>query len=664
MQTDGARSDSSPNGILGRLLSRQRKVSASLRWVSAAAAVLALLVVAAVVVGWRATRAVHLSTEEVRSEGQIRFSVRSFRPPAETDFEVLSAPAVFLSAAQFQDQLYVAGPSGLLVYDLRGSTLRQFAVGRDLPSSPIVALAPAVLADSGEPELVIATAKDGLLAYDGRRIRQIYPEDSDARAVTAILPTTDGHLLIGTKKRGVLLYDGKQITVLHPSLSGLYVQALAGTESDLWVGTLDRGVFHWHAGTTDAFSEAQGLPDRQVQSITTAGDETFVGTVLGIAEFDRSRFSRVLAPGVLSTALLSTHGNLVVGSEDQGVFAVPLEARHPSLASGGSPELSEVRQLFEEGEDIYVLTRDALYRMSARGFGWQAVLKAGPAMLSDSNISALAADRSGRLWVGYFDRGLDELQIESGRATHIENEHVFCVNRILPDAKTGTVAVATANGLIRFGSSGSEEQVLTRADGLIADHVTDVVAYRDGLAVATPAGLTFLDGSGARSMYAFQGLVNNHVYALGVSRDELLAGTLGGLSVIGNGDVQVNYTTTTSSLKHNWITAVAPVGEDWMVGTYGAGVLGLDRSGHFQSFEGATGPIEVNPNAMLVTARHVFAGTLANGLYVYDRASARWSTISKGLPSDNITALAESDGYLYVGTDNGLVRIKEEKLHP
>jgi ligand-binding sensor domain-containing protein len=35
-----------------------------------------------------------------------------------------------------------------------------------------------------------------------------------------------------------------------------------------------------------------------------------------------------------------------------------------------------------------------------------------------------------------------------------------------------------------------------------------------------------------------------------------------------------------------------------------------------------------------------------------------------GLPSENVTALAESGGYIYVGTDNGLVRIPEEKLHP
>ncbi len=665
LQTVGAPSSSSPNSILKRLLARWPKISGRSLWLCAAGATLALVAGVASVVGWRASRAVHLSTEEVRAEGQIRFSVRAFPSQAGADFETLSAPAVFLAAAQFQDQLYIAGPAGLLVYDLRGNPLRRFSAGRELPSSPIVAIAPAVLADSGKPELVIATAGEGLLAYDGRAFRQIYPADSDARAVTAILPTADGHLLIGTKKRGVLLYDGKQITALHSSLSGSYVQALAGTESDLWVGTLDQGVLHWHGGATDAFSESQGLPDRRVQSITLAGEKTFVGTVLGIAEFDRGRFSRVLAPGVLATALLSTHnGSLMVGSEDQGVFEIPLAAPRAKPAPGNSPELSEVRQLLEEGDGVYVLTRDAMYRTSAHGLGWQAVLKPGPAMLSDSNVSALAADSSGRLWVGYFERGLDELQLETGRATHIENEHVFCINRIVPDSKTGTIAVATANGLVRFSASGGEEQVLTRTDGLIADHVTDVAAYRDGLAVATPAGLTFLDSGGARSMYAFQGLVNNHVYALGVSGDELLAGTLGGISVIGGGNVQANYTTSTSNLKHNWITAVVRVGDGWMVGTYGAGVVGLDRSGHFQPFDLATAPVEVNPNAMLVTNRNVLAGTLANGLYVYDRLTSRWSIVSQGLPSTNVTALAERNGFLYVGTDNGVVRIREEKLRP
>jgi ligand-binding sensor domain-containing protein len=312
---------------------------------------------------------------------------------------------------------------------------------------------------------------------------------------------------------------------------------------------------------------------------------------------------------------------------------------------------------------VFAVARDGLYRANPHAFGWQPVLESGTAVLSDRNISALASDNAGRLWVGYFDRGLDLLASDNGRAGHVEDEHVFCVNRIFPDSKSGVVDVATANGLIRFDVSGSEQQVLTRADGLIADHVTDIVSYRDGLALATPAGLTFLDASGARSMYAFHGLVNNHVYALGVSGDELMAGTLGGLSLLNKGDVSVNYTTTNSNLKHNWITAVVRVGSEWLVGTYGAGVLGLDGSGRFHSFEIGSGPFEVNPNAMLVTPDYVLAGTLGEGLFLYDRKSERWSVIRDGLPSQNVTALAAANGYIYVGTDNGLVRIPEQKLH-
>jgi ligand-binding sensor domain-containing protein len=618
--------------------------------------------------GWRAKRALRLSTEEVQTEREIRIETHAFVPPDGAGFELVGAPAVFLQAARFQEHLYIAGPSGLLEYDLSGTPSRQFTPGRELPPSPLVALAPALLPDSQEPELVIATAQEGLLAFNGHSFRQIRPQEPETRAITSILPASAGHLLIGTKKRGVLIYDGKHLAPLHPLLNGLYVAALAGTESDLWVGTLNQGVFHWHAGAVDSFGEQQGLPDRQVQCLATSGQKTYVGTVLGVAVFDSGRFSQVLAPGVLVTSLLATDSSLTVGSEDQGVLTIPIGdpqiGPHPSH-SNKTAEMAKIRQLFTSGNDVYVLSSDALYRMSARGLGWQQVLRPGPAILSDRNISALAADKSGRVWIGYFERGLDLLEADAGRATHVENEHVFCINRILPDGRTGTVAVATANGLVRFDANAGQQQVLTRTDGLIADHVTDVAIYHDGLVLGTPAGLTFLDGSGPHSMYAFHGLVNNHVYALGVSGDELMVGTLGGLSEINKEIVRVNYTAGAGTgLKHNWITAVVSVGDEWMVGTYGAGILRLDRAGRFQTFEKATAPFEVNPNAMLVTSHYVYAGSLGNGLYAYDRDAGRWTVITGGLPSLNVTALAESNGTIYAGTDNGLVKILEQKLRP
>jgi two component regulator with propeller domain len=635
----------------------------------AVALVLTVAVALGALVVWRSSRAMQSATDEVRSEQEFRFTARRLPALLNPGFETVSSPSVFLQAARFQNHLYLAGPAGLQEYTPDGSLVHQYAVGNELPGSPLVALAPAVLADSREPELIIATANDGLLAFNGGAFRQILPASADARAITAILPVPSGHLLIGTKKLGVLVYDGQQITVLHPTLGGLYVTALAGNESDLWVATLNRGVLHFHAGETESFAEAQGLPDPQVLSLAISGETTYAGTATGVAVFSAGRFSRVLGPGVLATALLATPSRLYVGSEDQAVVVISLEGRrpNPNLApevQGAGAQLAEVRQLFSSGDAVFAVVRSGLYRMNPHAFGWQRVLETGSAVLSDRNISALAGDANGRLWVGYFDRGLDLLASDNGRARHVEDEHVFCVNRIFIDSKTGAVDVATANGLVRFDNSGSVQQILTHADGLIADHVTDVAAYRDGLALATPAGLTFLDSSGARSMYAFHGLVSNHVYALGASGDELMAGTLGGLSLLNKGDITANFTTTTSNLKHNWITAVVPVGLEWMVGTYGAGIFGLDRSGRFNSFETGSGPFEVNPNAMLATTSHVLAGTLGEGLYLYDRQSGRWSVIRDGLPSLNVTALTEANGYIYIGTDNGLVRIPEQKLHP
>ena len=638
---------------------------ASVVWVSAViAAVLSMLLLAGIAVVWRSSRAIRTAAEDVRAEQESSFVIQPAAPAGNPGFEPVSAPQSFLQAAQFGENLYVAGPAGLLELDSKGAPLRRFSVGSELPASPLVAVAPALLADTREPELLIATSGAGLLAFDGRTIRNILPDQPEVRSVTAILPVTSGHLLFGTRKRGVLIYDGKKMSVFHPLLAGIYVTALAGSESDFWVGTLDRGVLHFHAGEVETFAAGQGLPDPQVQSLAISGTTSYVGTANGVAVFNGARFSRVLAPGVLATALLATPDLLYVGSEDQGVIPIPLQGRRPNPNAGQGGELLGVRQLLASGDAVLAVTRDGIYRRSSHAFAWQRVLESGGTVLTDRNISALATDANGQLWIGYFDRGLDLLSSDNARVRHVEDEHVFCVNRILAEAKNGTIDVATANGLVRFDRSGAEQQILTRADGLIADHVTDVANYQHGLALATPAGLTFLDASGARSMYAFHGLVSNHVYSLGVSGDELMAGTLGGLSQLQQGDVRVNYTTSSSNLKHNWITAVARVGSEWMVGTYGAGVLGLDAAGHFHTFETASGAIEINPNAMLVRRDYVLAGSLGQGIYFYDRELGRWSVIREGLPSMNVTAFSWSNGYVYVGTDNGLVRIAEQKLHP
>jgi ligand-binding sensor domain-containing protein len=58
----------------------------------------------------------------------------------------------------------------------------------------------------------------------------------------------------------------------------------------------------------------------------------------------------------------------------------------------------------------------------------------------------------------------------------------------------------------------------------------------------------------------------------------------------------------------------------------------------------------------------VYTGLLGGGLAVYSRSSGRWTTLTAGLPSLNVTAVAARGGVLWVGTDHGLVRVREEAL--
>jgi len=627
---------------------------------------------------WNASRVLDESDVRLRADSEIPFSVRqldagSATQPANAEgsvsaaaFEWIASPAIYRDAAILEGHIYLTGPTGIWEY-ADGLLQAEHLVGADLPAAEPVQIATGLARGVSGPVMYVATAGEGLLIYDPRRatFTQVRADQPRYRDLTAVLPLKTGQVLLGTERAGVLVYDGERLAPFHPKLTDLQVTAVAGSESEVWVGTLDRGVIRFRAGETETFSEPDGLPDPRVLSIATDGQRTFIGTAIGVAEFEAGRFRRTLADGFFASTLHVRDEKLLIGTLDEGMVEVPLAVRPPRgarLFQHGIEGLeSPITQFVEVGDEVLAVATDGLYRLDS-ALGDEPILDSRQSLLADRNISAIRFDSAGRMWVGYFDRGLDIVDLDGGQSRHIENEHVFCVNRIVHDESRGRTALATANGLVFFDSAGRQQEVLRRDQGLISNHVTDIVVRGDGMTIATPAGITFLDSLGARSLYAFHGLVNNHVYALGASGDRLLAGTLGGMSVLDAGVIQASYSTANSELEHNWITAIVPVGNEWFVGTYGAGILKFRDTGEWEGFPVATGAYEVNPNAMLATTERVYAGSLGRGLYVYDKAEQRWSVIVDGLPSANVTALAARDGYLYVGTDNGIVRASEESL--
>ena len=642
----------------------------------------AAVVAAGVLVVVRTERALQRSRVETVDDAKIAFDLTTVSP-VPTEFSQLGAASAYTAGVVCQGKMVLAGPGGLTIGTPGSGGGRQLRAGVELPAAEITGLTVGVLRGVARPVLVAATRGEGLLFLDdvsGGVVRQMRPRDAALRDVTAIAVLASGEVLIGTRNKGLLRYDGKTLAEFSAALSNVPVTTIAAKDAEFWVGTRDRGVYWWHAGELHGFGKDAGLPDEQVESIALEAGRAFVGTPLGVEEFEGGKPKRRLAEGFFAHALVVDRDRLLVGSIDQGVVAVPLDGEVRGRKALRFEATNEVRaESFVGAEgDVFAVTAEGVMRRGAGG-GWNAVrgedasVRVKP-VLAAHNVSALGFGADGQLWVGYFDRGLDVVNLATGATRHTEDDHVFCVNRIAADAGRGTMDVATANGLVMFDDAGRERQVMLKRDGLIADQVTDVAFTKRGTVLATPAGLTFVDASGVSSLYGFQGLVNNHVYALASDEPSgtLMAGTLGGISILRDATVRGSLTTKNSGLKQNWITAIVAVPSSdkdagkqrWFVGTYGRGVMELAADGQFAAMDGVTRAMEINPNAMLVTERHVFVGSLGDGLFVYDRASGRWSQVKAGLPSLNVTAMAERDGELYVGTENGVVHIAEARLAP
>jgi ligand-binding sensor domain-containing protein len=632
------------------------------RWILAIVPAIPLFAIT--LVFWRASDARKEAAADVLATSEFPYRVIPVDRTAPSAVDTVAAAPGFRDLATYKNMIVVSARAGLFLYDRSGALQRQYRTGIELPPAEPGSMSVGIAAGSVEPELFIATRGEGLLAFNGARFRQILPADAGLRTVTSVLLLGSGRILLGTERQGLLVFDGRRLAPFHPRLKTTHITALAGNDGDLWIGSLANGVFHYRAGQLEELLPA--LPDPQVLSLAIEDGAAYVGTPLGVVEFRDGRRRRTLADGFFARALASRGETLHVGTEDEGIVDVPLRSRPaprmpaPVAAPAAAPTVPILRLANLEGE-VYAVAESAVYRYDPAARQWRPVLSAGPSVMTDRNVAALALS-GGRLWIGYFDRGLDVVDASLEHAVHRESEVLFCINRIVADTEHARTAVATANGLVLFDSSAQPRQIMGRKDGFLSDHVTDVAFRAGGMVVATPAGLSLVDAAGVRSLYVFHGLVNNHVYTVATRDNRIVAGTLGGMSVLDGDTVRANYTTANSHLKHNWITALARVEDEWFAGTYGAGVLRLDASGEWHAFADLKEGFVVNPNAMVASGGQLYAGSLDRGLFIFDRASGRWTNTTVGLPSKNVTALAAGGGYVYVGTDNGLVRIAEGAL--
>jgi ligand-binding sensor domain-containing protein len=304
-------------------------------------------------------------------------------------------------------------------------------------------------------------------------------------------------------------------------------------------------------------------------------------------------------------------------------------------------------------------------------------------MLTAGQVTTLAIDSAGRLWVGYFDRGIDVIAPEtSERLSHIEDDRVREVNFIAFDRDGDQILAATSRGLVVLDGR-AKQTVLTRErNGLINDSVAHIsfanaasplpdtsgaipvsISPSRAIMLATAGGLTEIVGGRTRSITAFHGLASNHLYTSAAVGSRLFVGSLAGLVEMESLRVVRTYKTSNSRLSHDWVTALQQADGTLYIGTNGGGVDALLATGEWVSFANEKGRFEVNQNAMHFDGERLYIGTSDRGLLVYNTRARRWTQLSAALTSQSVTAITTDDDFIYVGTSNGLVKVEKRVVN-
>jgi ligand-binding sensor domain-containing protein len=138
--------------------------------------------------------------------------------------------------------------------------------------------------------------------------------------VQALAQTTDGFLWLGTGQ-GLYRFDGVSFERYEAFQSSSITALVALRNGDLWIGFVDKGVSRLRDGRNTDYTESDGLPSRQVWSLTQDLEGTiWAGTERGLARLDHDRWQPVGAdwgmPGDKAVAVyVDQHGTLWVASE-------------------------------------------------------------------------------------------------------------------------------------------------------------------------------------------------------------------------------------------------------------------------------------------------------------------------------------------------------------
>ena len=247
--------------------------------------------------------------------------------------------------------------------------------------------------------------------------------------------------------------------------------ALLPFESRLYIGTQDSGLYIWREAHIEHITTNEGLASPHVTGLSvlpsSISEKGTVGvaTDFGVSALNDANEIKPFSNRPNVTSLAVSGGHLWAGLFSGGIIDLSANRdRQPDTSTenrgsraeiAGLPASAPATVCVGEGK-LWALTPDGAFARDERAtrpaFESVAAALVGDRVLTAGHITALASDGAGRLWVGYFDRGVDLIAPEtSERLSHIEDDRVREMNHLAFDRSEDRMLAATSRGLVAFG---------------------------------------------------------------------------------------------------------------------------------------------------------------------------------------------------------------------
>ena len=184
--------------------------------------------------------------------------------------------------------------------------------------------------------------------------------------IRAIHESDDGAVWIGYDK-GMIRWAGNDTNQTHGySDLGCGSSIFEGVAGRVWLGTVERGLYYWHAGQLTAFPD-QTLAKDSVSALAEDHlGRLWVGTRMGLRCYDATGRSQYVPPlpAEVKALLIDRHDRLWIGTTGLGLLTFEKGAFSYFAKADGLPD-DNVTALYEDHEgSLWVGTRNGLCQLS------------------------------------------------------------------------------------------------------------------------------------------------------------------------------------------------------------------------------------------------------------------------------------------------------------